>query len=146
MRCPNCNRIQRFTKKEKSETMEKGVMQVPCMNCGTIITVHKYDVDANEKRKHNHEMGICSNCGVRPVTEGYKTCEQCRKYQDTRIYKKVYEPAGNWFGLFQEKDKPLKQPEIGIDEVSKKAHEKGISYGDLVAIMEGRKKERKDLD
>jgi hypothetical protein len=43
-------------------------------------------------------------------------------------------------------DSKKKKPEYSIEELSKIAHDKGMSYGELVAIMEGRKKETKDLD
>lgn len=142
MKCPKCGRTQRFTKKEKSIALEKSVAEIPCFDCGTILTVHDYDVDVNLKRKHNAKIGICSNCGCRPVTEGYKTCDHCRNYQADR---KKYIPSVQWKDLFMKPEKP-KQPDISLDDVAVIARQKGISYGDMVAIMEGRKKEKKDLD
>jgi len=144
MRCPNCKRIQRFTEKEKILTMQKGEIESFCHNCGTILVVHKYDVDPNEKRKHNKEVGICTQCGCRPAVEGLKTCEHCRELYG---HKKKEVMSSGYFELFLRRDEPKKKEnQYEIDELSKIAHDKGISYGDLVAIMEGRKKERKDLD
>jgi len=142
MRCPNCSRVLRLTKREKSLALEKSVIEIPCFDCGNIMTIHDYDVDISKKRKHNAEIGICTNCGCRPVTEGYKTCEHCRKYQ---AEKKTYEPSTQWNDLFIRRTEP-KKPKVSLDDVAVAARQKGLSYGDMVAIIEGRKKEKKDLD
>ena len=140
MRCPECGRIQRLTKKEKAIAIERGEYKFWCTTCGTEMIAHRYDVDVVEMRKHNREIGICSNCGCRPATKGFSTCAHCREYNRTH---KGYEPLYLWDNI---EDSKKKKPEYSIEELSKIAHDKGMSYGELVAIMEGRKKETKDLD
>ena len=144
MRCPNCNRIQRLTDREKIAIKEKGVMEIPCYHCGTIIVYHKYDVDKNAKRKHNVDIGICTNCGMRPASPGLHTCDKCREYQ-TKYNNRTVKSTG-YRELFVVKEPKKKKKELDLDDISKMAHDKGLSYGDMVAILEGRKKEKKDLD
>ena len=142
MKCPTCGRMQRYTESEKRSIMENGSRSIPCMNCGTVIVVHKYDVDKVEKRKHYAEIGLCSNCGKRPAVNGLKTCEKCRDYQ-SRNHEET--KSTGYYDLFYRSKLPKKE-NVALDNVSKMAHDKGISYGEMVAIMEGRKREKKDLD
>lgn len=141
MKCPFCNKTQRITEKEKRETMEKGSLETSCYYCGSVITLHKYDVDHNERRKHNLEIGICTSCNNRPAEAGYATCKECRAYFASERQKT--KSLGIWDDEFV---KPKKKKKEELDDVSKKAHEAGVSYGVYVAMMEGRKKHKKDLD
>lgn len=140
MKCPFCKRIQRITEADKKETMEKGTLEVACYRCGMVMTLHRYDVDPTERRKHNVAIGICTCCNLRPADGGYVTCKKCREYFNTERQKT--KSLGIWDNDFV---KPKKKKEE-LDEISKKAYEQGISYGEYVAIMEGRKKLKKDLD
>lgn len=140
MKCPECGKRQRFTEKEKAIIMERGEYKFWCNTCGTEMNAYKYDVNQDEKRKHNREVGICSNCGCRPATDGFFTCEHCRKYQQNR---KKPEPV-TYYAIIQAEKKKVK-PKYSIDDLSSIARQKGISYGELVAIIEGRKRETKDL-
>ena len=80
-------------------------------------------------------MGLCVRCG-RPVAEiDYVHCKACRELHAKQIAE-------------ARKRKAIKQPTTlrttgySITEIVRMAEERGISYGKMVAILEGRTKLR----
>ena len=143
MKCPNCDRIQRLTDRQKMKVKEQGSLEVPCYHCGTIIVHRLYDVDKKAKRMHCKENGICTNCCKRPAIAGLSYCEQCKSYQ---YDKKEETKSTGYYDLYYRGGIKNKEPNKELEKLSKEAYEKGLSYGELVAIKEGRMKKSKDLD
>lgn len=145
MNCPNCGRKQFFTREEKILMLGRMVddaTETKCYNCGVMFVIHRYDLDKKCKRMRYAELGVCTNCGKRPAVPGFKMCENCRAYQ---VQKHEETKSTGYYDLFYRSKLP-KNENVALDSVSKMAHDKGISYGEMVAIMEGRKREKKDLD
>lgn len=82
--------------------------------------------DPKERYNRLKALAICTCCGKNPATPGVQLCEVCRyKYKQ---YKKemAYKP-----------EKPKKViPKYTLEEVSKMATERGISYGQMVTLLE----------
>ena len=145
MICPCCGRRRVFNNNEREFIKKHGEYKTICYGCGTQLVARKQNIKASERRVQLKEAGICTNCGIRPATEGYCTCEKCRSY----YYERQSETKSTGYydlyyrgGIKKNTENNSKE----LEELSKEAYEKGISYGELVAIKEGRKKLKKDLD
>ena len=85
------------------------------------------------------EQGLCTRCGGTREDPTLKLCETCRtklaKYNNerSRIYKERAKARKNIDAL--------KKPTVSIAEINRQAKERGVSYGTMVAILEGRIKE-----
>lgn len=142
MKCPKCETIAHFTPKEKMNAKLDGAILHMCSRCGYEYTVEYADtLNSRSRIEELRANGRCIHCGIRMADEGYVSCQECRdkkaiEYSWTRsIANEVAE---------QKKQKKKPEKKYGIDELSKMAHDKHISYGDLVAILEGRKKMPKE--
>ena len=82
--------------------------------------------DRKERYNRLKALAICTCCGKNPAMPGVQLCEVCRykykQYQKEKAYK-------------QEKPKKV-IPKNTLEEVSKMAFERGISYGQMVALLE----------
>lgn len=138
MKCPTCDRLLKVSPDEKTLVRRFGSVNKICPLCKEVVTVYMYNIDQYSARLHRKENGICTQCGKEKVTDGYLTCERCREIgARERAWTKALPLC---------EDKPKKAVEYGIDELSKMSHDMHISYGNLVAILEGRKKMPKDSD
>ena len=75
-------------------------------------------------------LQICTNCGKAPARPGRITCEACYRLQ--KSYAAETRSLQNDVVIVPEKT----VPKYTLDEVSKMALERGISYGQMVAILE----------
>lgn len=86
----------------------------------------------------NKRMGICTQCSMKPATNGI-LCEECaaerKKYH--KIFKSPYRDE-EWLESNKKKKKP---GEITTEDVCIMAAERGITYGVMSAILEGRMKD-----
>ena len=85
-------------------------------------------------------LGMCVECGKRPVIPGQVHCEQCRekrrKYaKEHRNNVKDYRPVKRKIEYTERSEKP--KPQYTLDDLAVMARKEGISYGQLVARLEG---------
>lgn len=86
----------------------------------------------------NKRMGICTQCSMRPATNGI-LCEECAA--DRKSYRKIFKSPyrdEEWMESTKKKKKP---GEITTEDVCIMAAERGITYGVMSAILEGRMKD-----
>lgn len=76
------------------------------------------------EQKQIGRIRVCTKCGKPCDTTG-KRCRRCYEY--ARDYMKHYTPK---------KSEPRKKPSLTIGQVSKMAAERGISYGQMVLLLE----------
>lgn len=142
MKCPKCERIARFSPEEKMKAKENGSIYHLC-KCGTWYEVSYADtLSARDRLDELRAVGKCVHCGKRMADEGYVSCKKCRDRKAIEF---------SWTKSIaneekERKEKTKKEKKIGLDELSKMAHDKNISYGTLSAIMEGRMKMPKDSE
>ena len=74
--------------------------------------------------------GICISCGLAKVYGNNKRCSYCIKKESQEKKKETKAKVA----------KPAPQRKHTLEELSRMAYEQGISYGQLVAKMEGGKK------
>ena len=139
MKCPNCERIARFSPEEKLKAKENGSIYHLC-KCGAWYEVAYVDtLSARDRLDELRAVGKCVHCGKRMADEGYMSCKKCRDRKAIEF---------SWTKSIANEEKERKKeknkPVYGIDEVSKMAHDRHISYGTLSAILEGRIKMPKD--
>ncbi len=79
------------------------------------------------------ESGLCVYCGARPPMEGYVLCEKC--------YNRDKEYRANTFKSPYKKVEKKENIVYDLDTISKMAYARGISYGQMVAILEGHMKD-----
>jgi len=86
----------------------------------------------------NKANGICVDCGIAPATEGV-LCQICheKKYNSRKIFKSPYRDE-EWLESTKKKKKP---GEITTEDVCIMAAARGITYGVMSAILEGRMKD-----
>lgn len=80
-------------------------------------------------------LGICVDCGKYPARPGQTKCDKCReKMKEYRTHVKDYRPVKrrNYSGS---EEKP--RPQYTLDDLAVMARKEGISYGQLVARLEG---------
>lgn len=83
--------------------------------------------EEKHKPPEHEEAGrirFCTKCG-KPCDTSGKRCSTCQNYM--RSYLKNYTPK---------KSEPRKKPSLTIGQVSKMAAERGISYGQMVLLLE----------
>lgn len=129
MKCPKCGRVAKITPDEKALVKRFGSLKKMC-TCTEVFTVYLYDVDPLSAKQHRIETGICTACGKGKATDGYLTCERCRA---AGAREREWTKA---LPMYEKKRE--KAQKYTLDELSKMAHDMGISYGDLSAILEGR--------
>ena len=130
MICSKCGRQIRISPEEKDCVRRLGSIKKICNGCGEVLSAHIYNIDAKAARVNRMQNGICTQCGKAKVTEGYITCERCRMIcARERLWTRAIQPK---------KEMTKKRKGYSLDEISKMAKEKGISYGQMVAILEGR--------
>lgn len=139
MKCPKCERIARFSPEEKMKAKENGAIYHLC-KCGTWYEVSYADtLSARDRLDELRAVGKCVHCGKRMADEGYVSCKKCRDRKAIEF---------SWTKSIANEEKERKKeknkPVYGIDEVSKMAHDRHISYGTLSAILDGRIKMPKD--
>lgn len=86
----------------------------------------------------NKIMGICTQCSMKPATNGL-LCEDCAA--ERRSYRKIFKSPyrdEEWLESTKKKKKP---GEITTEDVCIMAAERGITYGVMSAILEGRTKD-----
>lgn len=82
--------------------------------------------DPKERYARLKALAICTCCGKNPAMPGVQLCEVCRYKYKQYQKEKAYKP-----------EKPKKViPKYTLEEVSKMAFERGISYGQMVALLE----------
>lgn len=81
--------------------------------------------------------GRCTKCGMR-LPEGfeYRDCDQCRERDKLQRRRRRIEERER---REAEERKANKKPGLTLDELSRMAKERGISYGQLVSEMEGKR-------
>ena len=86
----------------------------------------------------NKEMGICTECSMRPATNGI-LCKECadKKKSYRKIFLSPYRDE-EWMESSKKKKKP---GEITTEDVCVMAAARGITYGVMSAILEGRMKD-----
>ena len=88
------------------------------------------------KYKKWREQGLCTRCGETREDPMLKLCKTCQKklaeYNNrrSRIYKERAKARKNIDAL--------KKPTVSIAEINRQAKERGVSYGTMVAILDGR--------
>lgn len=81
-----------------------------------------------DRYKRLKALQICTNCGKAPARPGRITCEACYRLQKSYAAQTRSLPPAVI---------PKKMvPKYTLDEVSKMALDRGISYGQMVAILE----------
>lgn len=80
------------------------------------------------KERYNRlkALGICTCCGKNPAMPGVQLCEVCRYKYKQYPKESAYKP---------EKTKKV-IPKYTLEKVRKMALERGISYGQMVALLE----------
>lgn len=86
------------------------------------------------KYHERKKQGLCVLCGARPPMEGHVMCAVC--YERDKEYRKALKSPF--------KEEKAEKPKRDIESVSKQAYERGVSYGTMVAILEGRLKNLTD--
>ena len=82
--------------------------------------------DPKERYNRLKALAICTCCGKNPAMPGVQLCEVCRYKYKQYEKEKAYKP-----------EKPKKViPKYTLEEVSKMATERGISYGQMVVLLE----------
>lgn len=81
-----------------------------------------------DRYKRLKALQICTSCGKKPARPGRITCEECYKIQKSYAKETRSLPTA----VIPKKIVP-KYP---LDEVSKMALDRGISYGQMVTILE----------
>lgn len=86
----------------------------------------------NYYRKYLEE-GRCTKCGgYMPPEYKYKECERCRAYKKLLRKRKKAEADAR-----REAEERSKKSVYTLDELSRMARERGISYGQLVCELDG---------
>lgn len=85
-------------------------------------------------------QGLCYKCG-KPQDDGHKACSACRAKIQTymRGYRQDHPDKFNYakeIPVVKPKKPKRKKQRFTLDELAKIAHERGISYGELVVQME----------
>ena len=75
-------------------------------------------------------MQICTNCGKKPARPGRITCEACYKIQ--KSYAKDMRSLQNDVVILPERPKP----KYTLEQINAMAAERGISYGQMVALLD----------
>ena len=90
-----------------------------------------------EGRERLKALGMCTNCGKKPAKPGVLICEACReKMRQYRKNVKDYRPVKRRKIEYTDRsDKP--KPQYTLDDLAVMARQEGISYGQLVARLEG---------
>lgn len=94
---------------------------------------------AYAKYKKWREQGLCTRCGGTREDPTLKLCKTCQK--------KLAEYNSKRSRVYKERAKArksietLKKPTVSITEINRQAKERGVSYGRMVAILEGRIKD-----
>lgn len=82
-------------------------------------------------------LGICVDCGKHPARPGQTKCDKCRaKMKEYRTHVKDYRPVKRKIEYTDRSEKP--KPQYTLDDLAVMARQEGISYGQLVARLEGR--------
>ena len=84
------------------------------------------------------KRGICIKCGLAKAREGRYMCSWCLKEEEMKPKKSNYIRA-IWNEPKPEK-KEKKQKKYTLEEVCQMARERGISYGQMVILLEKGKK------
>lgn len=141
MKCPICETIARFTPEEKAKAKDAGSILHICSHCGEEYEVEYADtLNSRSRVEELRATGRCIHCGIRKADEGYVSCKRCRDMKAVEFAwtKSIANEVA------EERKKKQKKEKYEIDQLSKMAHEKHISYGTLVAILEGRIKMPKE--
>ena len=75
---------------------------------------------------YRKQKGLCPNCGKLPL-EGSVYCENCK----TKM-RELHRQAKKKHKFYSS----VKKPKISISDVQKMAEQRGISYGQMVVLME----------
>ena len=79
------------------------------------------------------KRGICIKCGLAKAREGKYTCSWCQKEEEKKPKKSYYTRSP---GNEPRPEKQKKQRKYTLDEVCQMARERGISYGQMVLLLE----------
>jgi hypothetical protein len=75
-------------------------------------------------------LQICTSCGKKPARPGRITCEECYKIQ--KSYSKDMRSLQNDVVILPERPKP----KYTLEQINAMAAERGISYGQMVALLD----------
>ena len=85
---------------------------------------------ANKYYQKYSQEGRCTRCGIYlPKGFEYKECDQCRERENILARKRRRENA-------KKAVEPVKKQGYSLEEVSRMAKERGISYGQMVILLE----------
>ena len=92
----------------------------------------------NTRYYRNKRMGICTQCSMRPATNG-TICEECAA--ERKSYRKIFKSPYRDEEWLESNKKKKKPGEITTEDVCIMAAARGITYGVMSAILEGRMKD-----
>lgn len=82
--------------------------------------------DPKERYNRLKALAICTCCEKNPAMPGVQLCDVCRYKYKQYQKEKAYKP-----------EQPKKIiPKYTLEDVSRMAQERGISYGQMVALLE----------
>lgn len=137
MKCPKCGTVARFKDYEKDIAQRDGVVLHSCGGCRMVYQVSYADtLNAKARMKELRETGRCIYCGDE-ADAGYVSCKACRdeKAKELIWTRSIAHEAEEKAQAREDK----KKAKPSIEDITKMAREKGVSYGTMVAIMDARK-------
>ena len=84
------------------------------------------------------KKGVCIKCGLARAEEGRYLCSWCKKEEEKKPKKSRY--VKSVWNEKKEQKTPKQRKKYTLDEVCKMARERGISYGQMVILLEREKK------